>query len=329
MQPYRLSRRAALALACCAALGALAPAITQAQDFPARPVTVINSFAPGGNADIVLRLVAERMTAGLGQAVIVENRPGANGVIAAEAVARARPDGYTLLLVSGAYPTLVATSKKLPFDPVKSYTPLSMMISYPLVVTVGADSPYKTLGELVAGAKAQPGKLTYSSAGIGSLFHLATELFEATAGIDMTHVPYKGGSQPLTELMGGSRLDLTFNTLSVVGPQLKGGKVRALAITSAARSPLLPGVPAVAESYPGYEASSFLGIAGPAGMPANVVQRLNQEIRKVVTTPEITQRFADLGGTPVSGSPEEMGRYVEGEIAKWTRIVSTKKIEVQ
>ncbi|MDB5806951.1 MAG: tripartite tricarboxylate transporter substrate binding protein [Betaproteobacteria bacterium] len=300
-----------------------------AQDFPSRAVTVTNSFAPGGNADIVLRLVAERMAAGLGQAVVVDNRPGANGVIAAEAVARARPDGYTLLLVSGAFPTLVATSKKLPFDPVKSYSWLSMMISYPLVVVVAADSPYKTLAELVAGAKAAPGKLTYSSAGVGSLFHLATESFDATAGIDMTHVPYKGGSAPLAELLGGSKLDLTFNTLSVVGPQLKAGKVRALAITSAARSPLLPGVPAVAETYPGYEASSFLGIAGPAGLPAPVAERLNREIRKVVAMAEIRQRFAELGGTPVSGTPEEMGSYVEGEIARWTRIVAAKKIEVQ
>jgi tripartite-type tricarboxylate transporter receptor subunit TctC len=300
-----------------------------AQDFPNRPITVVNSFAPGGNADIVLRLVAQRLAPGLGQSVIVENRAGANGVIAAEAVARAKPDGYTLLLVSGAFPTLAATSRKLPFDPVKSYSWLSMMISYPLAVTVGADSPYKTLGELVAGAKAQPGKLNYSSAGVGSLFHLATELFEANAGIDMTHVPYKGGSQPLTELLGGSKLDLTFNTFSVVLPQAKAGKVRALAVTSATRSPLFPGVPAVAETYPGYEASSFLGIAGPAGMPPAVVERLNREIRKVIETPEIGQRFTEFGGTPVSGTPEEMGRYVENEIAKWTRIVNTKKIEVQ
>lgn len=312
-----------------AALLLLGAGAVQAQDYPTRPVTVINSFAPGGNADIVLRLVAERLNAGLGQAVVVDNRPGANGVIAAEAVARSRPDGYTLLLVSGAYPTLVATTKKLPFDPLKGFSWLSMMISYPLVVTVAADSPYKTLGELVAAAKASPGKLTYSSAGVGSLFHLATESFDASAGIEMTHVPYKGGSAPLAELLGGSRLDLTFNTLSVVGPQLKAGKVRALAITSPARSPLLPGVPAVAESYAGYEASSFLGIAGPAGMSPAVVERLNREIRKVVALPDIRQRSADLGGTPVSGTPEEMGRYVEAEIARWTQIVSAKKIEVQ
>ncbi|HEY4374771.1 MAG TPA: tripartite tricarboxylate transporter substrate binding protein [Burkholderiales bacterium] len=311
----------------CAAL--LCTGSAQAQDFPTHTITVINSFAPGGNADIVVRLVADRMGADLKQSVIVENRPGGNGVIAGEAVARARPDGYTLLLVSGAYPTLVATSRKLPFEPLKSYTWLSLMISYPLVVTVGADSPYKTLGQLVAGAKAQPGKLTYSSAGVGSLFHLATENFAANAGIEMTHVPYKGGAQPLAELMGGSRLDLTFNTLSVVGPQLKSGKVRALAITSAARSPLLPGVPAVAESYPGYEASSFLGIAGPAGLPPAVAARLNGEIRKVVATADMRQRFADLGGTPVSGTPEQMQKYVEDEIAKWRGIVATRKIEVR
>jgi tripartite-type tricarboxylate transporter receptor subunit TctC len=329
LQGMRMPRLLVSLFRCPLAAALLAASAAHAQDYPVRPITVINSFAAGGNADIVLRLVSERLTASLGQAIVVENRPGANGVIAAEAVARARPDGYTLLLVSGAFPTMAATSKKLPFDPQKSFTWLSMMISYPLVVTVSADSPYKTLGELVAGAKAQPGKLTYSSAGVGSLFHLATEYFDATAGIDMTHVPYKGGSQPLTELLGGSKLDLTFNTLSVVSPQLKAGKVRALAITSAARSPLLPGVPAVAESYPGYEASSFLGLAGPAAMPPAIVERLNREIRKAVLLPEIQQRFAELGGTGVSGSPEEMGKYVAGEIDKWSRIVTTRKIEVQ
>ena len=300
-----------------------------AQDFPIRPITVINSFAAGGNADIVVRLVGQKLESALGQPLIIENRPGANGVIAAEAVARAKPDGYTLLLVSGAFPTMAATSKQLPFDPIKSYSWISMMISYPLVVAVAADSPYKTLGELVDAAKAQPGKLNYSSAGIGSLFHLATGLFEATAGIDMTHIPYKGGSQPLTELMGGSKVDLTFNTLSVVAPQLKAGKVRALAITSPSRSTQLSGVPAVAEAYPGYEATSFLGIAGPAGMPASITEKLNREIRKVLALPEVQQRFIEFGGSSVSSNPEDMRRFVDGEISKWSRIVTTRKIEVQ
>ena len=316
-------RRLVAAALFCAALPAAA------QDFPTRPITVINSFAAGGNADIVVRLVGQRLESALGQPLVIENRPGANGVITAEAVARAKPDGYTLLLVSGAFPTMAATAKKLSFDPIKAYTWVSMMISYPLVVAVGAESPFKTLGELVAGARAQPGKLNYSSAGVGSLFHLATGLFEATAGIDMTHIPYKGGSQPLTELMGGSKVDLTFNTLSVVAPQLKVGKVRALAITSPARSAQLPGVPAVAESYPGYEAASFLGIAGPAGLPAPIVEKLNREIRKVLAQPEVQQRFTEFGGTAVSTNPEDMGRLVEGEIGKWSRIVSTRKIDVQ
>ena len=315
--PHRRGLVAAALL--CAALPATA------QDFPTRPITVINSFAAGGNADIVVRLVGQRLEAGLGQPLVIENRPGANGVIAAEAVARAKPDGYTLLLVSGAFPTMAATAKKLPFDPIKSYS----WVSYPLVVAVGTDSPYKTLDELVAGAKAQPGKLNYSSAGVGSLFHLATGLFEATAGIDMTHIPFKGGSQPLTELMGGSKVDLAFNTLSVVAPQLKAGRVRALAITSPARSAQLPGVPAVAESYPGYEAASFLGIAGPTGLPPPVVEKLNREIRKVLAVPAVQQRFTEFGGTAVSASPDEMGRLVEGEITQWARIVTTRKIDLQ
>jgi tripartite-type tricarboxylate transporter receptor subunit TctC len=300
-----------------------------AQDFPIRPITVINSFAAGGNADIVVRLVGQRLESALGQPLVIENRPGANGVIAAEAVARAKPDGYTLLLVSGAFPTMAATSKQMPFDPVKSFSWVSMMISYPLVVTVAADSPYKSISELVDAAKLNPGKLNYSSAGIGSLFHLATGLFEVTAGIDMTHIPYKGGSQPLTELMGGSKVDLTFNTLSVVSPQLKAGKVRALAITAPIRSAQLPGVPAVAEIYPGYEATSFLGIAGPSGLPPSIIEKLNREIRKVIALPEVQQRFIEFGGTAVSSTPEDLRRFVDSEISKWSRIVTTRKIEVQ
>ncbi|MDH2238458.1 tripartite tricarboxylate transporter substrate binding protein [Pigmentiphaga sp. GD03639] len=308
---------------------ALGAGVAHAQDYPSRPITVINSFAPGGNADIVLRLVAARLSTDLGQPVVVDNRPGANGVIAADAVARARPDGYTLLLVSGAYPTLVATSKSLPFDPVQGFSWISMLITYPLAIAVPADSPFKTLSDLVAAAKAAPGRLNYSSAGVGSLFHLATESFESSASIDMTHVPYKGGAAPLTELLSGSRLDLTFNTLSVVEPIMKAGRVRVLAMTSATRSPLLPDVPVVAESYPGYEASSFLGIAGPAGMAPAVIERLNQALHRVLATPEMRQRFADLGGTPLPDSPEHMRRVIQSETARWKDIVATKKIDIQ
>jgi tripartite-type tricarboxylate transporter receptor subunit TctC len=300
-----------------------------AAEYPSRPLTIINSFAPGGNADIVVRLVAAHLSTNLGQPVVVENRPGANGVIAANAVTQASPDGYTLLLVSGAYPTLAATSKTLTFDPLKAFSWISMMISYPLVVTVPANSPYQTIADLITAAKAAPGKLDYSSAGVGSLFHLATASFESIAGIEMTHVPYKGGSAPITELLGGGRLDLTFNTLSVLEPHLKAGSLRALAVTSPARSPLLPSVPTVAESYPGYEASSFLGIAGPAGMSPDVVERLNQEIHRVIAMPEVQQRFADLGGTPLTDSPEEMRQFVASEIERWAQIVSTRKIVVQ
>ncbi|HYF21479.1 MAG TPA: tripartite tricarboxylate transporter substrate binding protein [Ramlibacter sp.] len=297
-----------------------------AQDYPARPVTLVVGFAPGGNADIVARLVAQHLGTALGQQVVVENRGGAGGMLASEQVAKAPADGYRLLLVSGAFPTQAAVMPKLPFDPVKDFTPVSMVISYPLVVTVQSESPFRTLDELVRHAKANPRKLNYPSPGNGSLFHLATEVFGATAGLEMTHVPFKGGSQPLTELLAG-RLDVMFDTLSVVQPQLQAGKLRALAVTSPRRMQQLPNVPAVAETVPGYEAGSFLAIAGPAGLPPPVVERLNAAVRRVVALPDVRQRFTDLGGEPVAGSPQEMATHVATAIDRWKAIVKARDIK--
>ena len=306
-------------------LAAYGPAALLAQDYPAKPVTLVNGFAPGGNADIVARLVAQKMGEVLGQQMVVENRAGAASMIANEYVARSQPDGYRLLLVSGAFPTQAATLANLPFDPLRDFTWVSLLISYPLVVTVNADSPLKTLADLIRSAKASPGKLNYPSPGNGSLFHLATEVFNASAGIEMTHVPFKGGSQQLTELMAG-RLDVMFDTLSVVQPAIRSGRLRALAVTSPQRSAQLPGAPTAAESLPGYEASSFLGIAGPPGLAPAIVERLNAATRKLVDLAEIRQRFAELGGEPRAGSPEEMARYVAAAIAKWKVIADAKNI---
>lgn len=308
-------------------LAAFGPAALVAQDYPAKRITLVNGFAPGGNADIVARLVAQKLSEALGQQMLVENRAGAASLIANEYVAKSPPDGYRLLLISGAFPTQAATLANLPFDPVRDFTWVSTLISYPLVVTVNTESPFKTLDDLIRAAKATPGKLNYPSPGNGSLFHLATEVFNASAGIEMTHVPFKGGSQQVTELMAG-RLDVMFDTLSVVQPQIRAGRVRALAVTSPQRITQLGGVPAAAETLPGYEASSFLGIAGPLGLQPVVVERLNAAIRKVVDQPDVHQRFADLGGEPRASSPEEMARYVAAAIAKWRAIAEAKNIRV-
>jgi tripartite-type tricarboxylate transporter receptor subunit TctC len=296
-----------------------------AQDYPSRPITLVNGFAPGGNADLVARLVAQKMTDVLGQQMVVENRAGAGGLLANDYVAKSAPDGYRLILLSGAFPTQVALLPKLPFDPQRDFSWVGMLITYPLVVTVPADSPFKSLEELVRAAKASPRKLNYPSPGNGSLFHLATEVFSAGAGVDLTHVPFKGGSQQVTELIAG-RLDVMFDTLSVVQPHVRAGKLRALAVTSPQRMSQLPGVPAVSESLAGYEADSFLALAGPAGLSAGVVERLNTAIRKVLEQPDIRQRFAELGGEGRPGTPADLGRYVANATAKWKTVAQARNI---
>jgi tripartite-type tricarboxylate transporter receptor subunit TctC len=302
----------------------LSPAF--AQGYPTKPITLVVGFGPGGNADIVARIVAQKMTDTLGQPIVVENRGGAGGLLANDSVAKAPPDGYRLSLISGAFTAQAAALPKLPFDPQKDFTWVSTLISYPLVVVVPAESPHKTLDDLIKFAQANPKKLNYPSPGNGSLFHLATEVFSSAAGIEMTHVPFRGGAQQLTELLGG-RLDVMFDTLAVVQPQLKVGKLRALAVTSTKRMPQLPGVPAVAEKIPGYEASSFLGIAGPAAMPETIVQLLNKTTASVLANPELKQRFAELGGDAWAGTPAEMGNYIMTSTLKWKTIVRAKDIK--
>ncbi len=308
------------------AVTAFAVSPASAQDYPAKPIRLVVGFGPGGNADIVARIVAQKMAENLGQTVIVENRGGAGGLLANDFVAKAAPDGYRLSLISGAFTAQAAALPKLPFDPQKDFSWVSTLISYPLVVVVPKESPHKTLEDLIKFAQANPKKLNYPSPGNGSLFHLATEVFSSSAGIEMTHVPFRGGAQQLTELLGG-RLDVMFDTLSVVQPQIKAGELRALAVTSTKRMPQLPEIPTVSEKISGYEASSFLGIAGPAGMPEPIVQLLNKAIRSVTANAEVKQRFAELGGEAWAGTPAEMADYIKTSTAKWKKIVLAKDIQ--
>jgi tripartite-type tricarboxylate transporter receptor subunit TctC len=297
-----------------------------AQSWPNRQIRLINGFAPGGSSDIVARIVAQKMSESLGQQVVVETRTGSGGIIANEAVATAAPDGYTLLLVTAAFPAQGAVMKKLPYDPLKSFAMVSILTTYPFAIAVNASSPIRTLPELIANAKANPGKLNFSSAGIGTVHHLSGELFNAMALTDLTHVPYRGGTAPLTELLAG-RIDVMFETMTVVLPQVKAGKIRALAVTSAQRSPFLPDVPTVAETLPGFDVVSWLGIATVAGTPPEIVERLTREVHKALESPDVKQRFADLGGVARPTSGAEMLAHVEGEIAKWKRIAQTRGIE--
>src|SRR5437667_8207154 len=306
--------------------GALsAPAV--AQDYLGKPVRLLIGFPPGGNVDVVGRIVAQKMSEGFGQQVLPENRTGAGSIIANEHVVKSAADGYTLLVVSGAFVTQAATMKKLPYDPVRDFSFISTIVTYPLVFSVRSDSRFRTLGEFIAFVKSNPGKVNYPSPGMGTLYHLAGEMFVSMAGIDMQHVPFRGGSEPLTEVLSG-RMELLIDAITHSYPQIQAGKFRPLAVTSRERSASLPNVPTVAQSVPGYEASSFLGIAGPAGLPDAIVERVNLEVRRVLALPDIGRRFAEWGGTPSPSSPEEMRRRVEGEIAKWKRVVETRKIEL-
>jgi tripartite-type tricarboxylate transporter receptor subunit TctC len=319
------------ALVCSAAPSASsgqAPSMSSGQEFPAKPLKLMIGFPPGGNVDVVGRIVAAKMSEGLGQQVVPENRTGAGGIIANDFVARAAPDGYTLLLVSGAHVTQAAVQKKLPYDPVRDFAWVSMVVRYPLVIEVRADSRFKTLDQFIDYVKSNPGKVYYPSPGMGTLYHLAAEQFISMAGLAMQHVPFRGGAEPLTEVLSG-RMEMLFDAVTNSYPQIRGGKFRPLAVTSLEPSAALPGVPTAARSVPGYEATSFAGIATTAGAPPAVIDRLNREIRRVLAQPDIAQRFAEWGGEPRASSPGEMRAHVEAEIAKWKRVVEARKIELQ
>jgi tripartite-type tricarboxylate transporter receptor subunit TctC len=309
-------------------LGALAWTLAAAQEYPARPIRLVVGFPPGGNVDVVGRIVAQKMSEGLSQQVLPENRTGAGSIIANEFVAKSSPDGYTLLVVSGAFVTQAATMKKLPYDPLRDFSFVSTIVTYPLVFSVRSDSRFRDLDEFIAYVRSNPGKINYPSPGMGTLYHLAGELFVSMAGIDMQHVPFRGGAEPLTEVLSG-RMELLIDALTNSYPQIQAGKFRPLAVSSLERSPSLPLVPTVASSVPGYEASSFLGLSGPAGMPSAVVERLNREVRRVVALQDIGLRFAEWGGTPGASSPEEMRRHVAAEVDKWKKVVAARKLELQ
>jgi tripartite-type tricarboxylate transporter receptor subunit TctC len=297
-----------------------------AQEYPTKPITLVVGFGPGGNADIVARLLAQKLSTELPQPVLVENKGGAGGLLANDSVAKSTPDGYRLSLISGAFPSQAAVMNKLPFDPMGDFSWVSTFISYPMVIVVNSESPIKTLNELIKYARENPKKLNYPTPGNGSLFHLTTEYFSSTAGIDMTHIPFKGGSPQLNELLAG-RLDVMFDTFAVVQPHLISGKLRAIAVTSEKRMSQLPNIPAVAETFPGFEASSFLGIAGPKGLSPEIISKLNASIHAAVIKNDVRLRFSELGGQVWIGSPKEMAEYVAQSIQKWKRVVSEKSIK--
>jgi tripartite-type tricarboxylate transporter receptor subunit TctC len=311
-----------------ALIGLLSAAAAWGQAFPTKPLRLVTPFPPGGSADIIARLTAQSVSEVLGQPVVVENRAGAGGVTGSEQASKQPPDGYTLVLITGAYPVYPAMLKAMPFDPLKDIAMVSMLTSYPFVISVVPESPFKSLGELIARAKADPGKLNYPSSGIGTVHHLSAELFNALAGTNIVHVPYRGGNAPLTETLAG-RVDVLFEAMTLSIGQIQAGKLRALAVTSRERWKALPDTPTVQETLPGYEVNSFIGLGVTGGTPAAIVERLNAAVRKALETPDTRKRFVELGGEPAASSPEEMRSFIASEIEKWKKVVATRNLEKQ
>ena len=292
-----------------------------AQAYPSRPVRIISIFPPGGGNDILCRAVAQKLTENLKQQVIVENRPGANGIIGTEAAARSAPDGYTITLIPSGHAVNASLYRKLPFDSVKDFTPITLAGSSPLVVALHPSVPVKSIKELVALARARPGQINYGTAGVGSSGHLAGALFESMTGTTLAHIPYKGMSLAVTDVIGG-QVYMTFGTSLSVVPHVRSGRLRALAVTGAQRSPALPDLPTVAESgVPGYEASLWYGFVGPARLPAEIVQRLNAEIAAALAAPEVRERLASQGVDARSSTADEFARLLVSDLDRWAKVV--------
>jgi tripartite-type tricarboxylate transporter receptor subunit TctC len=299
-----------------------------AQSYPKKPITIIVPYPPGGPTDIVARVVGQKLGERLGQQVIVDNRRGAGGNIGAALVARAAPDGYTLLLGTTAHAINPSVFPALNYDILKDFSPVVLLTSLPLVVVTNAAVPAKNVQELVALAKSKEGQLTYASSGNGQSTHLAAELFKTMTGVSMTHVPYKGSAPALTDVAGG-QVSVMFDTLLSAMPQIKSGRLKALAVTSAKRSASAPELPTVAESgVPGYEAVAWSGLLAPAHTPPEIVAKLNTEINVILSQPDVQKRFLNDGAEPLGGSPEKFSAHIGSEVRKWAAVAKLSGAKV-
>jgi tripartite-type tricarboxylate transporter receptor subunit TctC len=314
------ARRRFLHLAAAAAALPAVPRFAFADAYPTRPVVIIVPVPPGGALDILARLMGQWLSARLGQPFLIENRPGAGTNIGVEVVVRASADGYTLLLIPGSVTANATLYTQLNFDFIRDIAPVAMISSLPLVMLVNLSVPAKTVPEFIAWAKANPGKVSMGSGGTGSTSHIGGELFKLMTGIDMVHVPYHGGAPAITDLMGG-QIQVYFSPLPECLAAVQGGKVRALAVTTATRSAVLPDVPAIAESVPGFDASTWQGIGAPKNTPVDVIAKLNAEINAGLADPGIKTRLADLGSMPMPMSPAEFQKYIADETAKWAKVI--------
>jgi tripartite-type tricarboxylate transporter receptor subunit TctC len=301
-----------------AVLAAIAPAL--AADYPTKPVRWIVTYPPGGTTDLLARLMGNYLSEHLGQTFVIENKPGGGNNIGTEFVARAPHDGYTLLLVNPANGINQSLYKNLKFNILTDIAPVAGIIRVPNVMEVTPNFPAKNVAEFIAYAKANPGKVNMASSGTGTSVHMSGELFMAMTGVKMAHVPYKGAGPALVDLMAGT-VDVIFDNLPSSIGHIQGGKIRAIAVTTDKRNPALPDVPTVAETVPGYEASAWFGMGVPKGTPADVIDKLNKAVNEALEDPKMVARLAELGGTPMAGTPADFGKVMESEVAKWKKVV--------
>jgi tripartite-type tricarboxylate transporter receptor subunit TctC len=328
MQGKEMKRLSALiATGIAASIAAALPLSTHAQAYPARPVTLVVPFAPGGGSDTGARIVAQKLTQRWGQTVLVENKPGAAGMIGADYVARSNPDGYTLLIGNiGTQSINQSLYKKIAYNAETAFAPVSLIAELPLVLTVNPSVPAKTARELGALAKNKPGDLAYSTSGAGSAMHLAAELFQDGAGVKLLHVPYKGGGPAVQDLLAG-QVALSFPTLLEASSHIKSGKLRALAVTGSKRAPALPDVPTVAESYlPGYNSVSWIGVLAPARTPAALVDKISKDIAEVVNMPEVREKLIGLGAVPMANTPAEFQKIIDDDRIRYAKLIKEKNI---
>jgi tripartite-type tricarboxylate transporter receptor subunit TctC len=299
-----------------------------AQDYPNKSIRLIVPFAAGGAVGAVARVLSTPLQMSLGQSIVIDNRGGAGGIIGMDAVAKSPADGYTLLLVHSGITYMPGLYRTLPFDPEKDFEPVITAVNGLYVLAVSNHAPFKTFAEMIAYAKANPGKLSYGSAGIGSTLHLGTEFLKRAAGINSIHVPYKGAAQATTDLVGG-QIQIMIGPAVAILPLAQAGKVRALAVTSLKRSPLAPDLPTVAESVPGFEVTGWYGLAAPAGTLKPIVAKLNAETNRALKSPELIEQFRIQGYEPVGGTPDDMKTQIRTDVAQWTKIIRDAAIEPQ
>jgi tripartite-type tricarboxylate transporter receptor subunit TctC len=324
----KLPRRSFLHLAAGAAALPVVSRVARAQAYPSRPVRLIVTTPAGGSPDIIARLIGQWLSERLGQPFVVENRPGAGTTIATEAVVKAPPDGYTLLLVGGAAVTSALLYDKLNFNLIRDIAPVAAISREPHVMVVNPSVPASTVPEFIAYAKGNLGKISMASGGVGTVGHLSGELFKMMTGVNLVHIPYRGLAPALTDLLGG-QVQVTFASTAPSIEHIRTGKLRALAVTTATRSEMLPDVPTVGEFVPGYEASTWSGVGAPKAAPAEIIEKLNEEINAALADPKMSARLSDLGGAPLPGSPAQFGKLIVDETEKWHKVIKFAGIKPQ